>query len=510
MKNSLNEAMALAGQNMLLCLNKDCHYLPYWLLEVSEDYRAHFHFYRSVHNIGRWWDCLLRLEQATGFMIPAELEAKMLDNFQMYMNNEDHLATEPEEIVTDRDIRFDVHSIRETLMALCALIEHRNSIWAKETAYEVVRAADRLVCEDGSLDFGCLHYYKDQILSEDYLNWETPIHSHGRIIEPLVYYYKLTGDELAYQLAERLAHWHFENSTTSTGTLAGLKKINHAHSYLGTLRGLLLFGKLSGQHKYVERVRRCYDQAVMREMIKDSGFSAHDVGADASPEPATAGDAAQLALWLALEGYPVYLDDAEKLIRCRLLPSMVWKTPPILPDGEGNEDRYADLSLRILGAFGGVQTKPHGGKRSTIDVTASCLHTLTDIYNHIVVREQNITRVFFHFDYTDNDITVRSVRENGRAIITIESSRPGVLMVRVPNWTPSESLRVTYNAEQVDIPVKDGFVTVPSGQVVVSFDLPVREIIERTDGTDYRIRFSGDEITGILPNTTFYPFYPDL
>ena len=42
---------------------------------------------RPPHNIGRWWDAVLRLEEATGFVIPGELEAAMLTHLKCCLDN---------------------------------------------------------------------------------------------------------------------------------------------------------------------------------------------------------------------------------------------------------------------------------------------------------------------------------------------------------------------------------------------------------------------------------------
>ncbi len=36
--------------------------------------------YETAHNLGRWWDAVLRLEETIGFVIPADLEAASLRN----------------------------------------------------------------------------------------------------------------------------------------------------------------------------------------------------------------------------------------------------------------------------------------------------------------------------------------------------------------------------------------------------------------------------------------------
>ena len=513
MKKDLATAMQLSAENLHQCLNKDCRYLPFWLLEVSEDYHANYRFYRSVHNIGRWWDALLRLEAATDYRIPEYLEEPMLQNLKDFYDNPDHICIEPEGIQSDMPIPFDLHSLREGLLALCGLIQYRpgQRDWALDTAHKMLQTVDRLIRPDGTLDIQTLDYCRSH---PEYRCFETPTHCHGRFIEPLIYYYELSGDSLAYQLADRLAQWHYEHSINPDGTMDGLPAIYHAHSYLGTLRGLFLFGKLSGQRRYIDRVQLCYQQTVMKNLVKDSGFSAHDIGADRGPEPATAGDTAQLALWFALDGCPEYLDDAEKLIRARLLPSIVWESPALYPDGEGNHDRWTNLTQRIIGAFGGMQTLPHGGKCATTDVTAACLHTLTDIYNHIVVESESMTQVLFHFDYASSTIQITSHREKQQASLTVQYSGGKLLQIRIPGWVNRDHLHITVDGQTITPQFVGPFLQIDGAtspmQIHIQFILPQRDIIERTDGTDYHIRFWGDEIVGITPNVDFYPLYPTL
>ena len=66
---NLRESIELAGQNLLNTLNPSHDYFP----DPG---------YCPAHNTGRWWDAMLRLEHATGFCIPGELEGAMWRNLQ--------------------------------------------------------------------------------------------------------------------------------------------------------------------------------------------------------------------------------------------------------------------------------------------------------------------------------------------------------------------------------------------------------------------------------------------
>ena len=71
---ALKDSMNLAGSNLIHTLAPENSYLPIWSVTIERDMRAWSEANWPAHNIGRWWDAMLRLEAATGFAIPAELE----------------------------------------------------------------------------------------------------------------------------------------------------------------------------------------------------------------------------------------------------------------------------------------------------------------------------------------------------------------------------------------------------------------------------------------------------
>ncbi|MBK8024996.1 MAG: hypothetical protein IPK19_27175, partial [Chloroflexi bacterium] len=72
---TLEESLRLAGKHLLGILNPEDNFLPYLQLTVKENYDAAFLRWWPAHNIGRWLDAMLRLEEAIGFEIPAEIDA---------------------------------------------------------------------------------------------------------------------------------------------------------------------------------------------------------------------------------------------------------------------------------------------------------------------------------------------------------------------------------------------------------------------------------------------------
>jgi hypothetical protein len=414
---------------------------------------------------------------------------------------------------------FDDHSQREVLLALAGLVRWRKSAWAAETGSRLVRALDGFILENGDWDF----YRMGEIvrragvpLSQPVLDFYATlkgfalIGNTGRMIEALLEFYLASADAAALKLAERLARIHFDVSTRPDGGTPPAEHI-HTHSLFGTYRGLLLYGLLARQPEYVERIALTYRLTVRRN-VRLSGFISHDLGKEDIGETAAPGDAAQLALWLSRLGYPEFLDDAERIVRARILPSQVTDLLGVKPrTGDGHEESR-DLDRRMLGAFGGMITHAHGGKSPTTDITASDLHTLCDIYTHIVEQTPLGLQVNFHFDFEDERIRVQSIREQvGRLEILLKQSQP--LFIRIPGWAPAESVRLQVNGQPIPPDWFGRFVFVSSlpapAQVCVEFDLPLTHLDEVTDGVSYRFTWRGDEILAMTPNTAWLPFYPE-
>ena len=133
----LQNSMELAGQNLLNNLCPAHQYMPYYKIDIDREYRAWALLYCPAENIGRWWDAMLRLEAATGFVIPANIEAAMLENLYVFFDNPDHLCVYPLD-----DARYDpvyarflleFHSLREALLTLAALADRRNSRYENQS-----------------------------------------------------------------------------------------------------------------------------------------------------------------------------------------------------------------------------------------------------------------------------------------------------------------------------------------------------------------------------------------
>jgi hypothetical protein len=511
---SLEQSLRLAGQNLLGILNPEDNYLPYWMLKVDPDYKASLERWWPAHNIGRWLDAMLRLEEAIGFDIPRVVETAMVQNTQRFFDNPDHICLKPNPSplnarTNDAGLEWDLHSLREGMLALNALARWRKNDWAAAMGRQMIQSISGKLRDDGTWDLekfdACQKRGKAVIHNLD------PCDTHGRLLEALIWFFETTGDPEALRLAERIAEHHFAKTTQADGAINPAAKADHTHSYLGTLRGLLLYGRLTRQHRYVDRVAAAYRVNVPR-IFNESGYNSHNMVRESFGETSSPGDAAQLALWLCEAGCAEFLDDAERLVRARILPSQIRHSPPLHPLVDDGKDAHKDLNKRIIGGYGGCHGHAHGGKRAVTDVTSADVHSLVDIYKHVAVSSGASLEVLFHFNYEDRRIRIACRREQVAVLSVVPKVETSVAL-RVPRWTPPESVRVRVG-NQAYQPVFMGQFAwtgkVPAGTpIVMKYALPDRRTKEKGLGAEYEIVWRGDDVVGVQPNTDFYPFYPN-
>ena len=504
--------MLLAGQCCLNWLDRDFHFLPTGGWEVA-------------HDVGRWWDAVLRLEASTDFEIPSELEAAMLHNLQRMTDNPDGLLLNSQEF-EGLIVQITLHNLREAMIAFHALVRYRESEWAREAARRLLETLDRCLRPDGALDVERLACWGQipmrvpkrgtadvgaGIPAQD--GWFDSTETTGRCLEGIVWYYQATGDPLAIQVAERIAAHHLENSTSPDGSVRSEilepTNIGHCHSYLGTLRGLLLFGLETGQREYVDRVAATYHVGIPKSIMSESGWTPHDLGmvrypddnGDPFAEPASCGDALQIALWLALhDDQPRLFDDVERLMRTRILPCQI-----VSEDQEFPGERTPSSLPKLVGGWG-PYSPPYSRGGVILDILAAVLHTELDAYDHIVERNENGLRVNLHFDYDGPECSL-SVARSGTASVRCRPKHEGDLQLRLPGWAPEQSVTVTVDGEACEWSERDPYVLIsrtqlpPGAEARLSFELPERTTVETmpVSGHEYTLSWRGDRPVSVIP-----------
>ena len=510
---TVKESLLLAGNHLIGILNPEEHYLPYWEMTILPNYRARLTRGWPAHNLGRWLDAMMRAERSVGQHIPPEMEEAMVANVKRFFDNPDCIPLNPDLDPFgggDRLI-WDLHSLREGMLALNALARYRDNAWAAEMGDRMIESLDAKLRDDGTWDIERFDAFRER--GPQVIHNLEACDTHGRMLEAVIWFYETTGSEKARRFADRLARWHYDNTTQEDGRINPACRADHTHSYLGTLRGLLLYGRLTGRPEYIRRVADAY-RVNVPAVVKPSGYTSHNMAVESFGETTSPGDAVQLALWLHEEGYDEFLDDADRLVRSRILPSQIVASEPLVPFAEGTCDAWRDLDRRVIGAYGGCHYhSPHGSSMPVTDVTSADVHTLVDVYNHIAVARPGGVEVVMHLDYEDDNVSVETSREDkGRLKITMK--RGGELSVHVPRWTPAGSVRFTRDGRDVRFGTEGCFAQlrkVPAGAVIgMEYDLPETVTRETGQGVEYTVYWKGDEVVGISPNTDFFPLFPDM
>lgn len=497
--------MAQAAKCCLAWLNPEQQFLPTGGYELA-------------HDTGRWWDAMLRYESVTGIRIPEYAETAMLQNLRVMTDNPAALLTNSAKLPGPADkVKVNPHNLRETLLAYTALVRHRKSDWALQQGRTLVETMHELLEADGQMNYEKLATKIGAPLTKDPLmvqrsaagQWFNATGSTGRAIEAIVWFHEATGDERAMELARRLAEIHLRQSTDPSGKL---KKelldpahVGHTHSYCGTLRGLLLYGLASGDQACMNTVNATYRKGLWGSAISHSGWTPHDQGkirfANKEGEPlgehASCGDVAQLALWLALRaGHVDLLDDVERLIRARLLPSQI----------------RDEKNPRRDGAWG-VYSHPFGFG-SILDVFAAVLHSLADFQEHsITVRKDGLASVNMHFDAETPTLSVSTARDETASQLRITVKQPTALRIRVPAWAPRESVQLALSGKALPLHWDGPFVkveksTVSAGDTLsLSHPLPEHETVEEMpiSHRKFALSWRGDAIVACTPHVPIYP-----
>lgn len=512
----LRPRLEMAGSALLALLDPEKDFMPTGGYEVA-------------HDLGRWWDAILRLEETIGFSIPPELEAASLRNLRLLTGNPDRLLMNRRDVPWLRDgACVNPHNFRETLLAFGGLARRRGSAWAREAGLQLISTMDRCLTADGSLDFTRMGSWSQLPLNSDPSmievkrnGWFDATGSSGRSLEALVLFFQTTQEPVVLEVARRVAQHHLACSTSPDG---GMRKeiidpenSGHNHSYHGTLRGLLRFGLLTGQKAFTDVVEATYRHTDHRRIVMESGWAPHDLGkrrfsndyGDPVAEHATTGDAAQLALWLALEAdCPDLLDDVERYVRARLLPAQ-------LTEDDVRRHPERAFSPRERGAWA-VHGPSHAVKGCTPDILAAVTHSLCDIYRHICTQTLAGIQVNLHFDYEDARLKITSRRDE-QAVLSLLVKQPDTIRVRIPRWAPEASLTLSRDGQALPMQRKGNFLQVsrdllrPHSQIELSYGLPEKRTEEQMpSGRRYRFRWRGDEIVGVSPQDEPLPFYPAL
>jgi hypothetical protein len=274
------------------------------------------------------------------------------------------------------------------------------------------------------------------------------------------------------------------------------------------------------------RVRVFYDNG-LREIRDELGWSIEtSVNGEncGRGEANNTGDILETALILGRWGYTEYFHDAERILRCHLLPSQLRDTSFVVePPNPEKTDGKRDVADRLRGGFGfpapygheplGIMDsgKPRVG--FNVDIVGGAVGSLCEAYREAARYDRTGHWVNLLFDHETTDIAVGSPYSDGP--LTVRTKRPGPLFVRIPPWADTDLLRVDGSGDPPLL--SNGYLVVASPginrKLSISFPLPVHEMTLSHPSThenlprDIRVRMRGDEVVamdGFGADPTFF------
>lgn len=335
---------------------------------------------------------------------------------------------------------FSAHNLREGLHALYALVKYRNDAEAHDLAEAFIAEINRLWMPDRGWDEE--HF---RVLGLTFQTCQGPVNGETRMIGPLVKYVKATGSAAALELALRLKDDALKYFPPDGAYDHAHFITDHAHSITGSMSSLAQFADLLNDIPLLQRIKAFYDNGLwdMRDEIGWSPGAVYHRETD-NGEGGNVGDIVETALILGRHGYPEYYADAERILRCHLLPSQLRDVSFMRDDPNPTRDGLRNASDRHLGAFGLAAPYGHlsAGKGLDsigfyMDVVGSVVGSLCAAYEAVARWDDTGHWVNLLFDYNNDVLQIESPYTHDHLQITLK--RPGPLWVRLPAWVmPSE------------------------------------------------------------------------
>ena len=491
------DAIRLGCRMMCSVFNADDDDVPFFRVIVRPE--AFLGISMEDHIPGRHLNALLNAEDAVGVEIDEDcIEKHARAAFLSY----DGPVALPLSRVDQQGgpTRFGPHNVREGFHALYPLVKHRGSDRARRLVEASIAAVFEYWRPDSEWDY-------DRMEREHGLTFQksrTFISGVARAIGPLVKYYRTTGYGPALDLAVMLKEKAIGEFYDDDGAYDRQRFGDHVHSTTCVMSSLAQLADLTSDSTLMQRVKAFYDNGLW-EMRDELGWSVESTGPDKNPDEGemnNTGDILETALILGRWGYTEYYHDAERILRCHMLPSQLrdasFIEEPPNPDGTDGKRNVAD---RVRGAFG--FPAPYGHEpidnvriRFNTDVVGGSVGSLCEAYGE-ATRYDNVGHwVNLLFDHETPYIRVESPYTHPALSVTVK--RPGPLFVRVPPWTDIHAIAVEPSVANRQ---SGGYLFFPNPPVnraiTLGFPLPEQDITLKHRTREISVRLRGDEVAAM-------------
>jgi hypothetical protein len=483
------DAIRLGCRTMENVFNEDDELrTPYFGAQILPDARMAFgSCHGESHVPGRHLNALLNAEDAIGVRLDERaVETHAQAAFFSYSG--------PVPLALNREtlggplVNFCPHNLREGMHALYALVRFRDSRPALNIAERSITAIRDFWKPDDGWDLKRI-----QSLGLNYQPIHGFIAGEARMLGPLVKYYRATKSATAMELALLLKEKACAEFFLSDGGFEVKRFVTtHAHSITCTLSSLAQLAELLDDASLRQRVEAFYDNGLWH-MRDEIGWSPETIGQSDTDqgECNNTGDILETALILGR------YQDAERILRCHLLPSQLRDISfAVEAPNPNHSDTLRDVPNRLRGAFGfpavyGHQPVPHRQGRGisfNLDIVGGSVASLCEAYRVVTQFSDGTHRVNLLFDHETDAIRVESPYTHDALRITLK--QPGALFVRSASvGNPLVGQPVT-----IQFPLRDE-------QIVLSNRVHLRPI---------RVALRGDSVIAMENHGAPLAYFPDL
>jgi hypothetical protein len=500
-------AIRFGCQTMQNVFDADDNDVPFFGSIVRPEARLSFNAAHSESHVpGRHLNALLNAEDAIG--IELEEAAVRKHAKAAYFSFSGALPFPLNRQTVDGPlVNFLSHNLREGMHALYALVKYRQDDRARELAEACIDSILELWTPAEGWDIGSLRNRYGVELVEPNFTYGIP-----RLIGPLVKYYRVTSSTAALDLALLIKERVLMDTFVADGEYTHVHG-THTHSTTCIMSSLAQLAELANDASLLARVKTFYDNG-LKEISNPFGWvienssKDQDEGVVDRGEVNNTGDIVETALILGRFGYTRYFEDAERILRCHLLPSQLRDIDFIEePENPENVDGLHDVAGRHLGAFG--FPAPYGHEpigcrevKFNMDIVGGAVGSLCEAYRSVFRFDETGHHVNLLFDHETDAIAIESPYTRGVCAITLR--KPGALWVRIPSWAAAPSISGSRIVGDY-LFVRD----LPVGQKLeLPYELASRELVLRHRTRDIRVQLRGDSVEAMEnfgADLTYFP-----
>ena len=515
--NDIADAIRLGCRTMQNVFNADDNNVPFFRSLIQPEVLLGFSSAHSESHVpGRHLNGLLEAEDVVGLRIDEEAIENHRRAAILSYSGPLALPLNREEIGGPL-VNFRPHNLREGFHALYALARFRDDEEARKIAERSINSIFELWNPSEGWNKERISDFGVNLRGDDYISGE------ARMLGPLVKYYRATGYGRALELAlvlkdKAVSEYYLEDGSFDPERFV----TGHVHSITCVLSSLAQLADLLDDVSLMARVKAFYQKGLW-QMRDEIGWTPESINQKDSDhgEANNTGDVLETALILGRSGYSDCYQDAERIIRCHLLPSQLRDVSFISdPPNPHGVDGLHDVANRHLGAFGFPAPYGHKsiGKGRTkisfnMDIVGGAIGSLCAAYREVARSETTGQWVNLLFDHETSEVKIESPYVHSHLRIEPKESKP--LFVRIPGWANQQEIWIEGNDSG---PLwTNGYFFFPNASAGQGIEIhfPLKEsnmvLNEQLHVQPIRVKLKGDAVAAMDnfgADLTYFEMYP--